>query len=843
MRNLFLIGSLIFFNALTLNAQMGDIEKANKQFELHAYNLAIKSYTAILDDNKSNYPAMVKLADCYYFTNNMAAAAEWYQKAIANDLITGNSYFNYVETLMAINKYAEAKRLLLNYTGEDTKTAKALGESCDFALQKKNLPPLFQVYEAKINSSASDFGAIFLDKNLLYSSSRTDFDKTIGDGFNVVTNKLFVAPMDNANTTGAPALFKNILNNGKIESNLSYSTNGKWVAFAKNNFLEGTRQIPAAGNEMSIFIAEADSKGDWTEARAFMYNGNGFSNGYPYLSPDGNTLYFTSNRAGGQGGFDIYSSNRDGEKWLEPTNLGTLINTPGDEIAPLYIDGVLYFASDYHMGFGGMDNFKAEMKNGSWDKVINLGPNVNSGYDDYGFSYDAAKNLGCFTSNRIGGKGQEDIYFVKKEKNQYTIRVVNAANREPLENAHIEMTECTGINSAYTNASGNSVIELPPIFDCKVKVSRGGYRTHIFPMSNNADREIVIQLRAQENEYIGKLIDQTTRQPLMRVFVKSTEQASGNVEETASEEAGKYGLTMLPGKVYVIKYSKAGYSDVTKIIDNKDGVDKTILGTIKMIPSQTNLESAIAKVENEEAEQTPKKQKKPAKAERKTTSVNKETPAKDVVASKPEKAKSTEKIEGFSVQLASAKDGKIELEKFGNLAAIGNIYHKYEGDVSKIRLGIFPTRDAAQTALDKVKDKGYASAFIVNENITSEDSIIRALNKKESAVATKSEVQPAVSESEKKVNGLPKKPTPTPVSVTEYKIRIATLKSTVNLQREALKKIATIEEVNKDGNIIVLLKGFTSLQAAQNVLPELVKLGYKDAFIVIEEKGVLKKVN
>ena len=74
MRNLFLIGSLIFFNALTLNAQMGDIEKANKQFELHAYNLAIKSYTAILDDNKSNYPAMVKLADCYYFTNNMAAA-------------------------------------------------------------------------------------------------------------------------------------------------------------------------------------------------------------------------------------------------------------------------------------------------------------------------------------------------------------------------------------------------------------------------------------------------------------------------------------------------------------------------------------------------------------------------------------------------------------------------------------------------------------------------------------------------------------------------------------------------------------------------------------------------
>lgn len=122
-------------------------------------------------------------------------------------------------------------------------------------------------------------------------------------------------------------------------------------------------------------------------------------------------MYLVSTREGGSGGSDIYQSLRAGSGWSAPINLGSIVNTPGNEMFP-YIsdDNILYFASDGHAGLGGLDIFKCELKNGEWEKPVNLGSPVNSSMDDFALVYDKQTDNGFFCSNRAGN-GDDNIYF------------------------------------------------------------------------------------------------------------------------------------------------------------------------------------------------------------------------------------------------------------------------------------------------------------------------------------------------------------------------------------------------------------------------------------------------
>jgi|GEM_PF-5540066 len=132
----------------------------------------------------------------------------------------------------------------------------------------------------------------------------------------------------------------------------------------------------------------------------------GYDNRHPALSPGGDTLYFTSNRPGGLGGNDIWmSTSKDGDDWGAPS-LVPAINTPFNEVAPyLHHDGTLFFSSDGHVGFGGLDIFSISPISSA---PQNLGVPVNSGFDDTFFTI--GDKLGYLSSNRIGGLGKFDIY-------------------------------------------------------------------------------------------------------------------------------------------------------------------------------------------------------------------------------------------------------------------------------------------------------------------------------------------------------------------------------------------------------------------------------------------------
>ena len=147
------------------------------------------------------------------------------------------------------------------------------------------------------------------------------------------------------------------------------------------------------------------------------FNSDDYSIEHPALSNDEKTLYFASDMPGTLGSFDIFSVSINGADYGTPKNLGDTINTTKKEQFPFVSkDNKLYFSSNGHTGYGSLDVFVSEIQNNSFSKPLNIGLPVNSGFDDFSFTIDSESKEGYFSSNRPGGKGNDDIYELKETK-------------------------------------------------------------------------------------------------------------------------------------------------------------------------------------------------------------------------------------------------------------------------------------------------------------------------------------------------------------------------------------------------------------------------------------------
>ena len=183
----------------------------------------------------------------------------------------------------------------------------------------------------------------------------------------------------------------------------------------------------------------------WQNIQELPLNDEDFSNCHPSLSPDGKALYFASNRAGGYGGMDLYVSKNIDGVWQHPENLGAAINSASNEIFP-FISAFnnLYFASNNENSIGGLDIFKAERKEdeASFTHAKNLGYDFNTTADEFGFCSNKKETEGYFTSNRKGGKGEDDIYHwqwnqVALPPEQMNLSILDARSQERVPDATI----------------------------------------------------------------------------------------------------------------------------------------------------------------------------------------------------------------------------------------------------------------------------------------------------------------------------------------------------------------------------------------------------------------------
>uniref|UniRef100_UPI00404774AF OmpA family protein n=1 Tax=Mariniflexile sp. TaxID=1979402 RepID=UPI00404774AF len=182
--------------------------------------------------------------------------------------------------------------------------------------------------------------------------------------------------------------------------------------------------------------------GKWTNVKELPFNSNAYSCEHPSIGKDGKTLYFSSDMPGTLGGFDIYkvAINDDGT-FGTPENLGANINTKHREQFPFISDlDVLYFASDGHLGYGGLDVFRCNSVNGSFDKPVNLGSSINTSLDDFAYAVKENENKGYVSSNR---SGFDRLYGFGREENMLTKYLVEGLVRAKNTNALLPGTLVT----------------------------------------------------------------------------------------------------------------------------------------------------------------------------------------------------------------------------------------------------------------------------------------------------------------------------------------------------------------------------------------------------------------
>jgi len=418
------LAACFLFSYLSMHAQSKaeeDIARGDKQFSLYAYNLAVRSFEEALKVEPNNAYALGRLADSYVQLNQPEAALIWFERSAGATQPDADLPFRYGKALMLTGDYAGAKKWFQFYTETNAAVGKHFAEMCDYAQKTSAYAPLYTTKNETINSAASEYCPAFWVDRVVFSSSRTDLKrktepKSAADWSGSAYNQLFVSKRDPA--TGFlqnPEFLRSDLQNNYNEGPVSFSADGTKMIYSRNNFIDGARQMADKGLNMSLFTAEVKEDGTWENLKAFPFNGSEYSTGFPSFSPDGNTLYFASNQPNGMGGWDIYMSKRTTTGWSTPANLGAPLNTAGNEITP-YLDGAnLYFSSDYHRGMGGMDVFRTELKDNAVGNIFHLGPGINSSRDDYGLIYNSTQNLGYLTSNRPGGRGNEDIWQVSKK--------------------------------------------------------------------------------------------------------------------------------------------------------------------------------------------------------------------------------------------------------------------------------------------------------------------------------------------------------------------------------------------------------------------------------------------
>ena len=394
----------------SISAQDANIKKANKLFSLKAYSEAATLYKKTSDLTQE---ALQNLGDCYYYNSDMDKAAETYKQLITTYGIIKDKevQFRYGQALKGVKNYERSDIVLGNYFGESRDTDAFIEEIT------KNTPHVFNLKDLKSDDLNNDFGLSFYGDNKVAFASDRNTDQPLYSWNNKPYLDLYSATLTESGELANVAPFPSQINTATHESNAVISKDGKTMYFNRTS----SNRVKLNGLRVAnIKIYKAELIDDvWSNIQPLPFTSNDFNTEHPSVSKDGRTLYFASDMAGGYGSFDIYKAaiNLDGT-FGEPVNLGPNVNTSQREQFPHISEiNVLYYASNGHQGFGGLDVFRCESVNGEFTKALNLGKVVNSNLDDFGYIIKEKKDFGYFTSNR---SGKDKTFRFDREENILT---------------------------------------------------------------------------------------------------------------------------------------------------------------------------------------------------------------------------------------------------------------------------------------------------------------------------------------------------------------------------------------------------------------------------------------
>lgn len=460
MKKIFVLSLILcLFVVLATSCGGAKLATANEQYDRGEYFDAQKTYRKIYNkltkrEERSQRGAVAyKLGLCYDKLNQSARASAAFQNAIRYEYHDSTAYLLLGKSLQAEGKYTSAINAYEKYLSysaspaneKQRKFAETGIAGCRISLAKKGDKTRYVVKNAKLfNSRRSDYAPMFFDKNYDKLYFTTTSEKVKGDKKSEITGMkngdIWFASKNEQGEWQRPEPVEGELNTDFDEGIVSFSPDGSTM------YLTKARREPNASTSVEIFTSTR-SDAQWSAAQKYEITADTVScYGHPAVSPDGNWLYFSSDMPGGSGGKDLWRVNLK-EKQGTLENLGEFINTPGDEEFP-YVreDSLLYFASNGHPGYGGLDIFRAKLTpSGGW-LIENMGQPVNSSADDFGITFGKGES-GFFSSNRGDGRGYDHIYSFELPDLKIMITGwVLDKDEEPVPNAVIRIVGNDGSN-------------------------------------------------------------------------------------------------------------------------------------------------------------------------------------------------------------------------------------------------------------------------------------------------------------------------------------------------------------------------------------------------------------
>jgi outer membrane protein OmpA-like peptidoglycan-associated protein/tetratricopeptide (TPR) repeat protein len=500
-------------------------EEYKKEF---AYMDASKELLKMVERGYESKDLYEKLANTFYFTNRMPQAAKWYAELINyTTAVDPENYFKYAMALKGTGDYEKADEMMVKFhqaMPEDSRGELHMKNKDYKEIIDKNSRENTSLTNASFNTKYSDFGVTEHGNNLVFASSRNTKSQDYLWNLEPFLELYSIKKGANAYKEGAVKQIKGKVNTPFHEANAAFAPTGEYMFFTRNNYLNSKlKKSKENVNTLQLFRAKQASGGKWVDIKPVHFNSRNYSVAHPSFNLDGSRLYFSSDMPGSLGSSDIYVAEVSANGTLgEPVNLGSKINTEGQESFPFVNDyGTLFFSSTGHPGLGGLDVFKSDSLDirvgdsnfDNFKKIVNIGTPVNSSADDFAYYENVQTEDVYFSSNRKGGKGSDDIYTLKMLQPKDCFQLAKGDVRERSSNGIIPAATVSVYNEKGVIIESSKSDKFAEFFfkvkcrtNYKFIASKDGFENDTVKLATNRveGTENKLQLRPKLIEFVKK---------------------------------------------------------------------------------------------------------------------------------------------------------------------------------------------------------------------------------------------------------------------------------------------------------------------------------------------------
>ncbi len=451
---------IFLFMSLFAQAQVKQVKKADRYFYDYNYHKAIDLYADIEREGDSLYYVRCRLGDCYRHLGEVQKAVEWYLKAKDLPQVDRSTFYLLAQELKKSGRYEEADQYLKTYISMSEEAGEEVDMEGTLLLTKLVRDSMnFKIFPLQINSEFSEIGPVIHNNQLVFCSNRSTLSpikrKDIRDGSGFY--KIYASKGSGFVNFDPPGILSSNLSSRYNDGPVAFNTSNSIAFITRNHYSSDLKR-----NLLNIYISHKDEDEQWKKSASLipLIRKEGASYMHAFVTRGDEGVYFVSDMEGGYGGLDIYYSEYRNGFLTKAVNLGPEVNSDRNEMFP-YVDseGRLFYASDKPMGLGGLDIYYCMPGSDGYYQSFNMGYPINTSSDDFGIFVLEDGLSGYFVSNRPGGQGEDDIYAYQQEKDfefiRYEGKVISEKLQLPVNEATINIYEGSKILfSIKTNAEG-----------------------------------------------------------------------------------------------------------------------------------------------------------------------------------------------------------------------------------------------------------------------------------------------------------------------------------------------------------------------------------------------------